>query len=250
MKSAAILVIALLAFTAPIAAEETATVGEAFLCTFHEGKGWDDLGIAIDVYNDAVARSGIQTPANEFIWRPLRSQVEFDFLWAAYTENMSAWGRNMAAYLESEGGSLADAVFDSVIECESAMAFVELIYDSDGHQQASRDSRNPNALESYACSLNEGKTWADLMAATELWHGYVTKLGIPMDTYRRTPLIGNTPEIDVLYFAVHPNLQSFADSTTKYQTGAGMAEVEEALAAVQTCRSSLWTSWQVSPRAD
>ncbi len=232
----------------PLTAQETPTVGEVFLCTFHEGKSWPDLEAATAVYNSAVAESGIE-PANEFVWRPFRSQADFDFLWAAYYPDLKAWGRGVTGYMGSEAGAVADTLWAAVADCDSAMTLVENIYDSDGLQSASRDPRNPNALESYVCTLNEGKTMADLDAAIARWHAYVTKLGLPMDVYKRTPFIGTSPTTDVSIFAVHPSVNTFAQTATTYQSAEGFDQVQAGFNEANTCRSSLWLSWQVSPPA-
>lgn len=243
---ALLLILGLALVPLPATAAETAQVGEMFFCTFHEGKGWDDFDTATDLFNETTKHIGSGwEDVRAFVWRPLRSGVDFDFLWASYTDNLSAWGRTMDAYLASEEGMVADALWDTVADCDSALTFVELIY---GAFPDTDTAGHVNALESYVCNLNEGKTGADLDAALELWKVYVKKLGLEIDVYMRTPLMSNI--YDHSFFAVHQDLAAFAANTTSYLTGSGSAAVDEALNAVQECGSSLWTSWQVSPASD
>ena len=238
-----------LALGGPLLAEETPNVGEVFLCSFQDGKSWDDLDTAVDVYNEAVRQAGIE-PINEFVWRPLRGQVDFDFVWAAYNENMNSWGAGVSGYLGSPGGAIADAVFGAMIDCDSAMNFVELIYDSEAITAGEREPGEAYVIENYVCSFRADKTQADLQAAVDAWHAYVTELGLPMDVYRRDPFLGTHPATDVSFFAVHPDVKTFAQTTTTYTTGAGAAAVLAGFNSTLTCHSSLWTSRQVSPPAE
>ena len=241
-----LLLILSLAFGGPLLAEETPMIGEVFLCKFHDGKDWNDLDVAIDVYNEAVRQAGIE-PINEFVWRPFRGQSEFDFLWTAYSDNLNAWGRGVTGYRASPAGAVADAMFASMSSCDSVMTFVEQIYDSEAVAAANREAGQELVIEAYVCSFRDGKTQADLQAAVDAWHAYVTDLGLPMDVYRRDPLFGTLPDTDVAFMGVHPDIQTFAATSTAYNTDPRGAEVQAGFGVVQRCGSSLWMSRQVSP---
>ena len=215
-----------------------------FFCTFHDGKGWDDFETATALFTAATEKTGSGWEnVNAFVWRPFRANVDYDFLWASYTENLNHWGQTMDAYMASKEGQTADSVWDTVARCDSALTFTEQIFDSEAFPPSDQ-AGGVAIVESFVCKQKEGTTEADLRAAIEVWQAHVTKLGLEADVYMRTPLVINS-EYDHSYFAVYKDFSTYASNSTSYFTDSGTAAVNKVLNDVEACDGALWTSWQV-----
>ena len=237
-----ILVLGVALVSLPVNAAETKAVGEMFFCTFHDSKGWDDVETATALFKATTEKVGNGWEnVDAFVWRPFRANVDYDFLWASYTDNLNHWGQTMDAYMASEEGQTANALWDTVAKCDSALTCIEQIFDSEA-VPASDQARS--IVESFVCKKKEGTTEADLQAASEVWHAHVTKLGLEADVYMRTPLVINS-EYDHSYFEVYKDFSAYASASTSYLTDAGTAAVSKVLNDVETCESALWTAWQV-----
>lgn len=226
-------------------AAETGAVGELFLCTFHEGKGWDDFEVAAAHFNEVTKKIGNGwEDVNAYVWRPFRANVDFDFVWDSYTPNANQWGRTMDAYMASAAGRTADALWDTVAKCSSALTFVRQIYDDPDFPPANFDNRA--IVESYSCRRRTGTTSAALQEAIDDWHAHATAIEFSGDVYMRTPFVVNS-EYDHGYFVVHEDFSSYAANATSYLTNPASAGVDERISGVQDCEVALWTSWRVSP---
>lgn len=245
MQKMATLIVLILALVAPpvSADEETTAVAELFACTYVDGKGWSDLEAAAKVYAAGLKELGDGfEELRSFAWIPYRGNVAFDFLWSTNSENLNEMARRSMAYEASKQSEVSGALFGSVADCETAIAFQEVILEA----KTQADLSNGYIIESYICSINPGKDMGDIRKAIKTWHAYSTKIGTPGPVIMRTLQVGNFP-FDLSYFVVHQDLAAYAANTTKYLTGKGIEATQAALDKVQSCTSTLWRGQQMTP---
>ena len=245
MHKMATLIILILALVAPpvLADEETPAVAEMFACTYVDGKGWSDVEAAAKVYAAGLKELGNGfEELRSFAWTPYRGNVAFDFLWSTMSENLNEMAKRSMAYQASEQSEVSGALFGSVADCESAIAFQEVILEA----KTQPDLSNGYIIESFVCSINPGKDMGDIRKAIKTWHAYATKVGTPGPVIMRTLQVGNFP-FDLSYVVVHQDLAAYAANTTKYLTGKGIESTQAALGKVQSCKGTLWRGQQMTP---
>ena len=191
-------------------AAETQTVREVFVCNYVNGAGMTELLGARDALVELNAKLGIENQ-QAFVWTPYKSNADFDLLWFANHENLNAFGKVADCCNAAEGTAALQAAFGDVVDCNSSLYFQEQIYDG-GELEITQP---PAILESFRCTFNDGKGLADLPDALAYWKQTLDDLGSHKSyaAYMSTPFIANTP-VDVGFFAVHPNVQAFAQTAT------------------------------------
>jgi len=235
----------LLCLSVHVNAADTGRVAELFWCTFNDDKGWSEFEQVNKYFGDQVKKVGGKADDfDAYVWQPFRANVDFDYLWNGYYDNLRVWGEASQAYLDSAEGAAADDRWEELETCGSALANVEMIFDSPDYPVADSTSKK-GMLESFRCKLQPGKTLADVNAVIKDWHKHINALGIPMDVYMRTPLVSGNDEITHTYFAVHENAAAYGRNVSAYQTHPGTAAIDKKLSEVQTCTNALWQSWQV-----
>ena len=244
MQKSRSLIVLILAFVAPPAfADETPAVAEIFTCHYLDGKDWSDVEKVAESYNAQLKKLGNGLEEiRSFAWIPYRGNVPFDFLWSTNSSNLNEMARTSMIYNASEEGQAADALWNTVVDCESGMAFQEVILESKKQPDVSKGY----IIESYTCSINPGKDMGDIREAIKTWHAYVTKIGNDGPVIMRTVEMGNFP-FDLSYFVVHQDLAAYASSSTNYLTSEGVEATQAAFAAVQTCSGTLWRGQQMTP---
>ena len=245
MKLIGTLIVLIVALVAPpgFAEDETPAVAEVFACTYADGMGWSDVEQAAKVYNAGLKKlGGGLEETRSFTWRPYRGNVPFDFLWSTNSANLNEMARLSMAYEASPESGISDAFFGAVADCESGIAFQEVIFEA----KDQLDFSEGYLIESYVCSINPGKDMDDVREAIKTWHAYSTKIGSVGPVIMRTLQIGNFP-FDVSYFVVHKDLAAYAASSTKYLTSKGAESAQAALDKVQSCKGTLWRGQQMTP---
>jgi hypothetical protein len=222
-------------------AAETGLMREVYACNFLAGKGMADLDAARDFLVAQTKKMGSKDvgKSTTFLWTPFKTSTDWDFLWFNMHENLNALGRDQDAYNNSPEGEAIGAKFGEIVECAAGIFAHEQIYD--GGQDQDTDSR-PVILESFACTLNAGKSMSDVRDAVAFWKKQVDALGIykgAYDAYMQTPLIASAAR-DVYFFGVHPSMTEYAKRTTAYATSEGGMAADQRFDAVQSCSSSLW----------
>lgn len=238
-----IILIVALAATPGFAEDETPAVAEVFACSYVDGKGWSDVEQAAKVYNAGLKKlGGGLEEMRSFAWRPYRGNVSFDFLWSTNSANLNEMARQSMAYNASPESGVSGALFDAVADCQTGIAFQEVIFEA----KTQPDLSNGYLIESYVCSINPGKDMGDVRKAIKTWHAYSTKIGTVGPVIMRTLQVGNFP-FDMSYFVVHKDLAAYAASSTKYLTSKGADSTQAALDKVQSCKSTLWRGQQMTP---
>lgn len=242
-KLTALLLAGLTVWSFSAAAAETQTVREVFVCSYVNGAGMSELMSARDSLVKLNADLGIEDQL-AFVWTPYKANVDFDLLWFANHENLNAFGKVADAYNSAEGTAALEAAFGDVVDCSSALYFQEQIYDG-GELEVTQP---PAIIESFRCTFNDGKGLGDLPDALAYWKQTLDELGTHKSyvAYMATPFIANTP-VDVGFYAVHPSVQAFAQTTTAYQNSDRSAEADRRFDEIQNCETSLWFGQRVIP---
>ena len=106
------------------------TVVESFGCTYLEGKTKADMDAAIEIWSQKVTaiNNADLNRYQVFVLTPVRATTEFDFVWLGVSPNLAIWGNGLDAYSSSPEGIEAQAIFDSVVSCESGIWFSERVF--------------------------------------------------------------------------------------------------------------------------
>lgn len=230
---------------AAIIAAETPPVVQVFACNYIEGKGIADLDEATDFFNAQIDKIGSAdlSASQAFLWEPHVANTDRDVLWFANYDNLNALGRAHDAIGNSPEGQAANAKFDEVVDCDSAILLSETLYDGEGDPV----SDNQALLESYVCTLNDGKTLDDARAVAKDWAELIATLPTTGGflAFMRTPLIANVP-FDLSYLLVHDSMTQYAQRQTEYMSSGGN-DLTDRFNEVHNCESGLWNSRQVVP---
>ena len=193
-----------------------------------------------NVPEDYLKTSNLEDEVEQVKFIPSQMSLEeLSKIWSIFFQQSYALSM---AYQASEQSEVSSALFASVADCESGIAFQEVILEA----KAQPDLSNGYIIESFVCSINPGKDMGDVRKAIKTWHAYSTKVGSPGPVIMRTLQVGNFP-FDLSYFVVHQDLTAYAANTTKYLTGKGIESTQAALDKVQSCTGTLWRGQQMTP---
>ena len=230
---------------AAIIAAETPPAVQVFACNYVDGKGIADLDEATAFFNAQIEKIGSAdlSASRAFLWEPYVATTDRDVLWFANYENLNALGRALDAIDNSSEGQAANAKFNEVVECDSAILFSETLYEGEGETVTD----NQALLESYVCTLHDGKTLDDARAVGKDWAALIATLPTTgaMLAFMRTPLIANVP-FDLTYLLVHDDMTQYAQRQTEYMSSGGN-ELTDRFDEVHNCESGLWNGRQVVP---
>jgi len=105
------------------------------------------------------------------------------------------------------------------------------------HQGAEPDPTDDNGvIEIFACTVNEGKTSANVLAAEQPWAAQAIALKLSLSSWRFNPTWANSPP-DLVYFVAHDDLKAFAANSTARLTDPRVAGVNAEFADTMTCES-------------
>lgn len=228
--------------SAPLQAQETGPVREYFVCNFNDGAGFPELMEATDYFVSQLdATAGLERRPT-FLWTPIRANTSADFMWFANFSNLNAFGAQMDAFAASGVGQDVQSRFDAVASCQSGMTTISQIYDG-GNMPQDADTA---ALESYACTLQPGKSMGDLQTVISTWHDHVQGLGTVDDAvvYLEVPLFARTSYTHFI-FAAHANFSALSSNFTEVTTAPGWDAVQAQLAEVQDCESGIWSGQRI-----
>ena len=115
---------------------------------------------------------------------------------------------------------------------------LEQIYDAPDFPA---DNTATTMLESFRCTLQPGKSLADVRIALEPWKAHAAAVDLPLDVYMRTPLVSGS-DIDHSYFVVHENAAAYGANMSAWVTHPDTAGIDAMLDEVQDCTNALWLS--------
>ena len=201
----------------------------------------DDLMAVRDEIAKQIKKANNKDLSNmvSFVWTPIKTNQQLDFLWFDMHANMNALGRASDAFVASGGEAAVGALAAQTAECAAGIVTHEQIYEP---SEPLGGDDGPVIVESFVCELHEGKTIADARAAVNNWQGAIESLGIYDDyvAYMQTPVVSQFPA-NLYYFAGHSNMTDYAARVSAYSTSAAGVEADRRFNEVHRCTSALWS---------
>lgn len=205
---------------------------EFFACNFQDGKGMADLNNVIEKFkayadqNDVGYTAWTLTPqfTND-------GDDAFDVGWLGAWPDGNAFGKSQDNWM-TKGRDVAKA-FGAVIDCSSR------------HEMASSMVINPpkappgnGVVMFYACSLGDGKSPNDAIAAAKKLTGAMTALGTDASSWLFFPGMG-AGNIDFDYWRVvaFNNYTELGAAVETYMNGGGWQKNMEIMGPVASCSS-------------
>jgi hypothetical protein len=205
---------------------------EAYLCNYNEGKTRADLDKVIAKWNKWMDDSK-SVPYTAWVMTPVLSSVNMpiDVVWLGAWQNGNDMGKGMQAWSTNSGLQLE---FDKVISC------------GEHSNSASVNIRPPHqgwpgkgGVAGFAnCTLAEGKTLPDSMAAHRAWATHLDATGSKAGMWAFFPGFGNNnPEWDYKVVTSYPDYLAFGADWEAYTNGQGWRKAMELTAGVVSCDS-------------
>ncbi|MFT7128774.1 MAG: hypothetical protein ACI89U_000882 [Gammaproteobacteria bacterium] len=232
-----------LSFSLGAVAAESTPIAEFSQCTFKPGKDAGDLAKATTYWQKQMAK--IYPEGSSYlaaIYTPIWGDRDGDFVWGGFSPNLNNWAANSAAYMNSKEAKAANDKFDAVADCSPPNTYMI----KGLHQgMESKPDDNMAIAEIFSCTLNEGKTMSNVMAAEQAWNAQAAAMKIPTNSWRFTPAWANT-QSDLAYMVLHDDLVAFAANTTNWQSQSGTSAIDAGFASVMNCESFVMSSELVS----
>jgi hypothetical protein len=206
---------------------------EVFPCTYRDNNDMDNLRSVNARFNTWADRNNVTT-YTAFTLTPYAysADLEADVLWLGAWPNGAAMGDNEALWL-SQGGDVS-AAFDAVVECNSHSLYAEVVIN-----QPSTPPPETGVAMFEDCTVHDGRTVGEAIAAATQWVEYTKARGAP-DGFSAFlfPLAGLEGDADYDFKVVtgFDSMQAFGRATDLY-TGGGFLRAEELFGRLLTCNS-------------
>jgi hypothetical protein len=226
-----------------------ADVREVFVCSYNDGKDMDDLMSARDFYIKEAEKAGIETPT-AFVWTPVKVMGTGvpDVLWFNTFDNGMAFAKSADAFAGSAAMEKVTDRFNSVMDCQSAIASREVMFD--GGEFAVENP--PAIIVSNACNMHQGIRYSDM---GELW-GHARNVLGGIEAYKNhmsfvtTPMTPGPGAPDLYLYSVHENMTAWATKRAAFQSSAGGALLASHFQSLLDCTTSVWAGQRVVPAMD
>ena len=206
---------------------------DAYLCNFNEGKKRSDLDKVVEKWNKWMDKNK-GAPYNAWLMTPDMTSVNMpvDIVWLGAWANGNDMGRGMQAWADNDTGLGAE--FDKVISC------------GEHSNAASVNIRPPNkgwpgktGVAVFAnCTVVEGKTVQDSMAAHQEWAKHLDSIGSKAGVWAFFPAFGqNNPEWDYKIVTSHPDYLSLGADWEAFTNGQGWMKAMEVAGGTVACDS-------------
>ncbi len=236
IKNVVLPLLLLVPMTVQVHAAETGSVVETYSCHYIDGKGAKDLDSAVEFWQSQLKKIDSADLNKYFgaVLMPIKGGTDADFFWLGGSPNLNVYARGQNDYNRSSEGQAADARFAKMSKCTSNMYFSEQIYAGAPPEEGDTEA----ILQSYGCTLNKGKTMANVLAFEKIVIANSEALKAKTNIYRLTPYMSNTPA-DVVYLVGYDDLVSFGSESTDFMTSPGYDGVISALSDTMDCNSGL-----------
>lgn len=178
---------------------------EIFACSFHDGKGPDDLNAVTAKWNEYMDEEGVTDYFAAHLYPNFSTDLGFDVGWIGGWNNGNAMGAGTDMWM-SEGGELR-AEFAAVVDCPSHMLFATMTM---REPQDSDDDDDNFVLMFSNCSMTEGTKYEDVEAAQEKWNAHADEHGFVGGSWVMWPAWGEAADADYDF--------KFVGSTPNYTT--------------------------------
>lgn len=186
--------------TTELASKIVAT--EVYACTYNDGQGPDDLDDASDAWNAWADARGIDDYAawtlTPYHYGP---NQDFDVLWLGAWKDGNAMGAGVDQLLTEGGDELAN--FGEVLTCNNHIAAGSINY-----KLPEGGTPSANSVITFSnCNIEEGRTYQEVVDATQEWAGILTDAGSQSAIYHWFTIYGgggaDTP--DFIRLTAYPN---------------------------------------------
>jgi hypothetical protein len=171
------------AFAQDEAAEPNWTPVETFTCNFLEGKGPADLNAVIKEWNAWWDKKGLNNYFAATITPYYFGEKSFDIGWLGAWTDANEMGSSLDVWTTE--GKKMNARFFEVLECMTHTNFASL------NVKAPGGSTPDTMLLTFSdCSMKEGKTLDDFMAAQDAWNKHADEAGFETAEWILFPVAG------------------------------------------------------------
>jgi hypothetical protein len=166
-------------------------VVESWTCEYKEGKGRADLDKANAAWNEWMDKTG-QNDYTALMATPyFFGEWPFDIGWIGVARDGHAFGEGTDRWI-NEGGEVGE-MFDEVITCDTHSAWVSMIVDPS--ENDGNDEGDDTFVLSFSdCSIKDGHTFEDYMAATRQWNEYAAEHGFKQAGWVWFPVAGESAD--------------------------------------------------------
>lgn len=229
-----------LLFSVQLSAQtQTGLIREYYVCNYLAGK---DLGSLMAARDAAVEVMGEQIEATSFLWTPIKTNGESDFVWFNQWENLNAWGNwNQNYYRDRTYNELMEN-FTDMSKCGSGIMHHVPIWQGGEFQVTT----GPATVVAYTCNFLPGGTMAEVNAAAGHLSQVLMSLGNHQNfnVFMHVPLVNNTGR-DVFIFGVYPSISEYAQGVSILQNSSEYAAVVAHFQSQVRCDTSLWDGQMV-----
>ena len=215
---------------------EMPTLGsvEGWGCNMNDGQSMNDLMKVVDDWNEWSDDQGIST-YTAWVLNPIfNANADFvgDSIWFGYSPSFTEMGKTLQTWA-TEGRKLNER-FNEVWSCSSHSEYATLLVRPPSEGPSS-------AVVSFSdCTLNEGVTPPDLMAAAAKWNAYLDQSDVTAAIAYHFPGHGNPQDMtaDMKVSIWRPNLESYGRDADLYVNGGGLQASQAIFGDVMSCDSS------------
>jgi hypothetical protein len=205
---------------------------ETFTCTYRDTKDMDDLRTVNQRFNTWGDRNNV-TNYTAFTMTPYSysDELEYEVVWLGAWPNGTEMGKNETLW-QSQGGEVS-AAFDDVVECDSHALYAEVVIN-----QPSTPPPERGIAMFEDCTVHEGRTVPEAMAAATQWAEYTKSRGSETFSAFLFPLAGLAGDADYTMKVVtgFESMEAFGRGTDMY-TGGGFLRADELFGRLMTCNS-------------
>jgi hypothetical protein len=170
----------------------SATPVEAFACSYRDGKGPDDLKAVVAEWNDWMDEQGATDYFAAVITPMFYGEWSFDLGWLGAWSDGNAMGAGLQNWITN--GSEMGGKFYDVMECNSHTMFATMQVKEPTENDDEDDNKFVLAFSN--CSINEGRTFEEYMAAQKEWNAYAGEHGFDNGGWVMWPIWGENVEAD------------------------------------------------------
>jgi hypothetical protein len=213
------------------AAGPTAHPVETYTCKYNEGKGPADLDKVLVEWNAWMDKHGVKDYFGAVITPYYSGDFAFDVGWLGVWPDGNAMGK-LSELWTTKGSDMAEKI-NSVVHCESHSNFISLTVKE---PPRGGDPSDKSFILSFSnCSMKEGKTFDDFMAAQQAWNAYADANGFVGGAWVMFPLYGETDNDYAFKFVESsPDFVAFGADYQRFSEGA-WRKAEELYAPVVDC---------------
>ena len=217
-------------------AQAQGMVREFYACNFINGADMDDLMEARDYMLQHLEMGGID-PVTTFLWTPLKTNNQLDFLWFNQYDSLDEFGVGHDEFLANSHGQMVQARFDGIVECVTGLVTHQEIYTGGEFAPAGQSA----IVNSSACQLKEGKSVAEVVEVVGRFTDMIDNLGShdKSNGFMQTPVVSSSG-MDIYFFTVFANLADWSAAESEMRRGPQSQAIGEAFNDLVRCNTSLW----------